>query len=233
MFETVFLILIATALVGMLVHLLFFGPKRTLAETDEDRGRTVRRLSRLERLIHAMLATSFLVLAGTGMGAMWLAGELGGWMLYAHVLAGAIFAAALTGAMIRWAAQNVFIPLDLLWVRHGWGGFFRRADRHAPAGRFDAGQKVLFWLTATLGLATMLTILLTMQPWFGYRGQAILIDLHRYAGLLLVVVVLIHLYATLLAKPGAWKSMFRGRVSAAWARSHHESWHNEATQKGD
>lgn len=233
MFEIVSIILISAVLLGMAAHRLIFGPKRPEAPPAVDCDGVVARLSRLERLIHALLAISFFALAGTGLGAMWSTGEPAGWMLYAHMPAGAVFAAALTAAMIRWSAQNVFIRQDLRWLRHGFGGYFRRQDRHPAAGRFDAGQKIMFWMTATLGLITMLTILLTMQPWFGVRGQVILIEVHRYAGLLLLALVMIHLYAMLQAKPGSWRAMFQGKMSATWARTHHALWFEDACSQGD
>ena len=233
MFNTVSVILLAAMALAAALHLLWFGPKRVPDDVAEAGPGTVARLSLTERLMHGVLALSFIVLAVTALGAEWSAGELGGWMLLIHVGAGSVFAVALALAALRWAGENVFAAHDRHWFSNGLGGYLRREDRQVAAGRFDAGQKLLFWTVLTLGAATMLTILLSVQPWFGYRGQAMLIEVHRYAGLLLVAAVVVHLYIMLVAKAGAWRSMFRPRVAAAWARHHHGLWWRHFNDKGD
>jgi cytochrome b subunit of formate dehydrogenase len=35
---------------------------------------------------------------------------------------------------------------------------------------------------------------------------------------------IVHTYRTTVAKPGTWRALLSGRVSARWARVHHSLW---------
>ena len=58
----------------------------------------------------------------------------------------------------------------------------------------------MFWLFLTSGLAVILTMLLSMLPIFGTDGLHVLLDIHRYAGLMAVVVLTLHFYCVLLQR---------------------------------
>ena len=58
----------------------------------------------------------------------------------------------------------------------------------------------MFWLLLFSGLAVCLTMLLSMLPLFGTDGLEILLDIHRYAGLLAVVALVVHLYCMIIQR---------------------------------
>jgi len=184
--------------------------------------RTVRRYSLWERLVHLALLVSFLVLAATGFYASigW-GGPMSGYLLMVHTIFGAVFAVSVAAMLVTWAAGHAFAPPDGQWLRRGG---CLSAARDLPAGRFDAGDKVYFWLAAAAGLTTLLSTLLSMTTLFGTAGQALLYDVHRWSSLVLVIATIWHAYMTTLAKPGALGALLSGRVSRAWAERYHPLW---------
>ena len=58
----------------------------------------------------------------------------------------------------------------------------------------------MFWLFLLAGLVLILTTMVSMLPLFGSEGLEVLLNLHRYAGLLAVVALVIHLYCVLLQR---------------------------------
>ena len=71
----------------------------------------------------------------------------------------------------------------------------------------------MFWLFLISGLTVMVTMLFSMLPLFGTDGLNVLLVLHRYAGLLAVVVFSIHVYCMLLQRAHLRSATrFRGPV---------------------
>ena len=184
--------------------------------------RSVLRYSLWQRLVHLALLVSFLALAATGFYASigW-GGPMSGFLLMVHTIFGAVFAVSVAAMLVTWAAGHAFAPPDGQWLRLG-GCLSAAGD--LPAGQFDAGDKVYFWLAAALGLATLLSMLLSMTSLFGTTGQALLYDVHRWSALVLVIATIWHAYMTTLAKPGAIGALLSGRVSRAWAERYHPLW---------
>jgi len=99
--------------------------------------------------------------------------------------------------------------------------------RRAPQGRFNAGQKLNFWLTAAFACLFAASGFLL---WYGERDTrfrfASTILLHD--GLMYVSLVLLvgHLYLAVIHPKTrhALRGMTLGTVDAGWAREHHEKW---------
>ena len=90
--------------------------------------------------------------------------------------------------------SNPVLPVDLdlpPWQR-------QLEESYLP--RFFWIPRVMFWLFLLSGCVVMLTMLVSMLPLFGSEGLEILLDIHRYAGLLAVVTLLIHFYSVLLQR---------------------------------
>ena len=101
------------------------------------------------------------------------------------------------------------------------------AGRRAPQGRFNAGQKINFWLTAAFAVLFAVSGFLL---WYGERDTrfrfASTILLHD--GLMYVSLVLLvgHLYLAVIhpTTRHALRGMTIGNVSAEWALEHHSKW---------
>lgn len=224
MFRTIAMLvfLLTVALIG--AHASFARPWALDVASD----RTVRRWGGFSRLVHLVTLVSFFVLAVSGFWPV-LAGQdrLAGYWLGVHTMTGTVFATGLAAMALLWAHAAAFEAHDGRWLRRG--GLMRRGD-DLPAGRLDAGQKLFFWALLTLGLVSLGTILLSMIPLFGAEGLGWLYEVHRYAGLALAVLVVLHTYRQTLGRPGVVRSMINGRVSERWARLYHPLWRAKATE---
>ncbi len=220
MFRTISIWLLGITIVGLALHWVAFA----LRHRKADKGpRDIRRYNFWGRLVHLAVTASFLVEAGTGFwAAIVCGGKMTGYLLMIHVTFGGVFAASLVAAVVIWAEDHRFAAGDGKWIRR-LGGYWTGCEG-LPAGRFDAGQKALFWVAAALGVVVVVTPSLCMLKLFGTCGQEMLYEIHRYCALALTIVVIKHAYLTTLAPGSAFRSMIWGKVSSEWAKRYHPDW---------
>ncbi len=219
-FRVVAIVCLVAVVIDSLVHYARFGRKVRAAGPSGGSG-DLRRFGLIERAALVGFALTLLCLAVTGLAANLLFGEkLEGWLLMIHVGAGGGFILCLLLMAVFWAEDCRF---------RGHDAEFRRAAREqpaepAPAGRFDAGQKVTFWAALILGLITTLTMMVSMLPVFSPEGMEVLRDIHRYCGLLLGLFAYIHVYQTVIVRRGRLGWLVSGKVNSDWARHYHPIW---------
>ena len=218
-YRSIVLIGIAITVVPFLGHYLLFGPKRVPGASK----RSVRRFSIWERLIHWMTVTGFLVLCGTGLYAVLVEqSALRGMPWVVHCMAAPVFLVGLSLVMVMWARDGVFSKCDVRWALM-CGGYLWWG-KHAPAERFNGGQKGYLWAAGILGLAVLVSGLGRIAPVLDPHGQEILYTIHRVAALLFVMAAIVHLYLGTIANPGTLGAMLLGKVSPEWAAKHHPDW---------
>jgi formate dehydrogenase subunit gamma len=208
-------------LVAIVGHLALFGQKKT----NNKARRSVRRFGVLEILSHAITVLSFLTLAATGLYAVYYGDPLRGNLWLLHVTLGPIFALGLSILILSWARDCSFEACDWQWALR-CGGYLW-GDKHAPAARFNAGQKGYFWAVGALGFVMLLTGLLRAMPMLGATGQDLILWVHRLGALAFVLAGLAHLYLGTLANPGTFTAMLTGKVTPQWAKDHHPLWITE------
>ncbi len=219
MFRTIVLISIAATVVAIVGHFLVFGPKRI----SEKAKRTVRRFSMWERFLHTVTVLGFLALVATGLVAViGQRSPLHGWMWVFHVGIAPLFAFGLPLLVMTWARDAMFAPYDWEWAIK-FGGYLW-GDKHAPAGRFNAGQKAYFWTIGLLGFAAVVSGFGRAVPMLDLTGQELLYQVHRYTALLFVLAGIVHLYLGTICNPGTLGAMLTGKVTPPWAESHHPLW---------
>lgn len=165
----------AWSMLGMLLLLLVFylwrGRIRLTARPNQ---REVIRFNGLERFAHWMTATSFIVLALSGLNLLYgryvfipLVGKemfaiitVGGKVL--HNFVAFPFMAGVALMFVLWVRHNIPGRVDLDWLRQG-GGLL--SDRHHPAAdRFNAGQKAIFWIVVLGGFSVSLSGVALLMP---------------------------------------------------------------------
>ena len=120
---------------------------------------------------------------------------------------------------------NAGEKVDLDWLRQG-GGFIK--NKHAPAGRFNLGEKLVYWLSLVAGIAVSLSGLLLLFPFYGtdIADMQVAQGAHAVVAVLFVALILAHIYIGTLGMEGAFEAMGQGDVDLNWAKEHH------ATRKG-
>ena len=198
-------------------------------------GRRIVRYAFRERLLHALTALSYVYLLLTGLAfwtpaLYWMAAVLGGGYLsrVLHPWVGLIFSGALLWMFVTWRTDMRVKPEDRAW-RSAMRHYMRNEDAKVPpAGRFNFGQKQLFWLMVLGGVALLLSGLVlwfvASIPWELriLRYAATLV--HAIAALATIAGFIIHLYMGLAVVPGGLNAIVHGEVTEEWARHHHALW---------
>jgi formate dehydrogenase subunit gamma len=226
----------AIAILGMTGLLGIFYLVRGKIKIDGGRsGRTLVRFGSIERFAHWMTATSFIVLALSGLNITFgrslllpLAGpdvfanvtQLG---KYAHNYVSFAFALGIVMMFLAWIKDNLPSSVDVIWFAKG-GGLV--GSSHPPADRFNGGQKLIFWSVFIGGVALSVSGYMLMFP-FAFAdigGQQAANVVHALAGVIMVAIILAHIYIGSLGMEGAFEAMGSGTVDENWAREHHSIW---------
>ena len=97
-------------------------------------------------------------------------------------------------------------------------------------GRYNAGQKVLFWVQVTCLILLLVTGIVIWQPYFAPAFHITVLRLavvvHSIAAFILILGIIVHIYAGIWVK-GSVQAMTRGYVTRAWLRKHHLAWYRE------
>jgi formate dehydrogenase subunit gamma len=201
------------------------------------------------RVIHWLLAGIFILLAISGLVLLFgrpllipLFGKTGFAVIAsvckeAHNLVGPIFPLILLASFFRLVSRNLYEQGDLKWFARG-GGMVGKA--HVSAGKFNGGEKLLFWLTMFLGVAISVTGYVLDFPVLAAWVQNVSSDFNQYRQVMefahvvhgVVAVVFIglifgHIFMATALVRGSLSSMTSGKVDANWAKEHHDRWYQE------
>ena len=159
-----------------------------------------------------------------------IGGSLFGWLTYAlktaHNFAGPLFAVSLVVVFITFVRDNFPNRTDLQWLRKG-GGML--GDHEIPSGRFNAGEKIVFWGGVfLLGIVVVASglVLDKLIPGLAYlRGDMQIANMvHGVATVLMMAMFLGHIYMGTIGMKDAYRAMKTGYVDEGWAREHHALW---------
>jgi formate dehydrogenase subunit gamma len=200
-----------------------------MADRDE-----IQRFTMAERLIHWAVAISFVYLVLSGLALFypsfyWLAYVLGGGPVIRswHPIVGVLMFVFLAAMYLKWRRDMRLDDLDRQWLRQ-IDKYIRHAEGVPEAGRFNAGQKLLF---KTMSLMGLLLLLSGIPLWFPTRFSRNLrewsILVHEIAALVAIGGLIAHIYMGTAVVRGSMRAMLTGWVSRAWARAHHPRWARE------
>jgi formate dehydrogenase subunit gamma len=233
----------AIAIVAMLALLVIFYLIRGMVRIEAGRsGRTIVRFTAFERFVHWMTATCFVALAITGLnitfGKQLLLPMIGAepfatwsqWAKYTHNYLSFPFTIGVVIIFLIWIAYNVPNRVDIDWLKRG-GGMV--GNDHPPAERFNAGQKMIYWIVILGGTASAVTGYLLMFPFYAtdISGMQIAQIVHGVVGALFVAVMIAHVYIGTIGMEGAFEAMGTGEVDENWAKQHHALWLDEERRK--
>lgn len=226
-------------ILGMLAVLaIFFFIRGRIRTQGPDAGVRILRFNALERFAHWLTATAFIVLAITGLnfffGKRLLMPLLGPdafaswsqWAKTAHDFFSWVFILGVLLMFVLWVWDNLPDRYDANWLRQG-GGMFDKSDRtHPPAGKFNTGQKLVFWSVVLGGGALAVSGIFLLFP-FSFtdvNGMQLAQTVHAIVGVVMVAIILAHIYIGTLGMEGAFDAMGKGTVELSWAKEHHSAW---------
>lgn len=245
-------------MLGVVVVLALFFTLRGRIRVDHGFcGRTVERFNVLDRFTHWLTAIAFIVLALTGLNMLYgryllkpIMGDAAFatmtiWGKYAHNYISFAFMLGLLMMLVLWIRYNFPTWTDVKWLARG-GGMFVKGS-HPPAYKFNAGQKILYWVVIIGGASISVSGLALMMPFefhlfaptfklLNGLGLSLPTNLtalqetqlsllwHGIVGLVLIALVIAHIYIGTLGMEGAFSAMSTGQVDENWAREHHALW---------
>jgi formate dehydrogenase subunit gamma len=227
------------SILGILAVLIVFYLWRGMVRIETGRsGRTIVRFNAFERFVHWMTATCFIILALSGLnitfGKPLLLPLIGHdsftawsqWAKYAHNYLSFPFTIGVFLIFLIWIAGNIPNRVDVEWLKRG-GGIV--GHDHPSSYRFNAGQKMIYWIVVLGGAAVSASGYLLMFPFYGTdiaTMQAAQIA-HAIVAVLFIAAMIGHIYIGTIGMEGAFEAMGTGTVDLNWAKEHHDLWLEE------
>ena len=191
-----------------------------------------------ERAWHWVVGFSYIFLMMTGLALwspwlFWIAVVTGGGQVsrMLHPWLGLIFAVGVVQMYRMWSVQMRFEQVDRAWM-DAIPHYVRNEDeKMPPAGRYNAGQKMLFWGFEICMVLMLVTGLMMWFPEYIPRSLTIILRIaifvHASCALITIGLFLIHVYMGVFAERGAFGSVIRGDVSLEFAKRYHPGWYEE------
>ncbi|MBP2231214.1 formate dehydrogenase subunit gamma [Azospirillum agricola] len=199
----------------------------------------IQRYGAAERINHWIVAVCFVLLAISGLAFFypaffWLTGVFGTPQLarIVHPFVGVVMFIAFARQFFRYAHHNLINKEDVKWmmsVREVMKG-----NEVGDIGRYNGGQKGMFWMMVLCMLALMASGFIAWRPYFAelFPIPVIRVALlvHSASALALIAGIIVHVYAALWVQ-GTIRAMVEGVVTHAWAKKHHPRWYRQVTGK--
>jgi len=152
-----------------------------------------------------------------------------------HPWFGIVLVISFTGLVIQFWRDNRWRREDTEWLA-SIGKVLNNQEEGVPeVGRFNAGQKGVFWGMALLIPVLFVTGLVIWEYYFGHatsvETQRIAALLHSLAAIGVILIWIVHVYAALWVK-GSMRAMLRGWVTPGWAYRHHRKWFRSLVETG-
>ncbi len=208
-FQALFLTTICLIPAVFLLHFIIVGAK----EFAHD-GEQIFYFGLFSRIIHWIGAVFFSLLVVTGLlvvfGGLFGGGELVRVGRYVHIGSAMVFSCAAFFMFLVWVKDMLpKMSYDIRWI-FMLGGYLSKEKKPVPAGKFNAGQKIWFWL-ATAGGGVM--------AYTGYIMWGVGEDIdtvrlyniiHNCLAAAMIAFFITHLYMSLFAIKGSLASMKTG-----------------------
>ncbi|BAX62277.1 formate dehydrogenase subunit gamma [Burkholderia stabilis] len=198
------------------------------------------RYSANERTNHWITAITFVLLALSGLALFhpsmfWLTALFGGgqWTRILHPFVGLVMFVSFAILVVRFWHHNALDADDRQWLKQIGDVLTNQEDKLPPVGRYNAGQKLLFFTLVACLLLLLLSGIVIWRRYFSFyfpigviRAAAVV---HAVAAFVLIASIIVHIYAALWVK-GSIGAMVRGTVTLGWARKHHLKWFRESVK---
>ena len=199
--------------------------------------RDLQRYTAGERLNHWIVGICFILLALSGLAFFHpaffpLTNLFGGgpWTRILHPYVGVVMFLFFLIMAIRFASLNVIQKRDIEWLKN-----VRKMadgdDHDMPEqGKYNGGQKVLFWGLVIGMLAITVTGVLMWRTWITVPVDVmrIAVVVHAIAAVWMIGLIILHVYAAIWTR-GTIRAMLYGTVTRAWAKQHHRGWYRKVT----
>jgi len=195
---------------------------------------TVNRYGPLQRLNHWITATSLILLLLSGLALFtpalfFLTNLFGGGQntrIFHPWIGVVLFVSFFIFFFQLWKA-NLPERTDWVWVKKIKDVVGGHEERLPELGKYNAGQKLIFWGMTALILVLIASGILIWDQYFAGASsievRRIAVLVHSIAAVLIICIFILHVYAAIWTR-GTLRAMTRGTVSGGWAWRHHRKW---------
>ena len=198
---------------------------------------TVDRYTTGARINHWTTATCLVLLLISGLALFhpslfFLTGLFGGGQpaRAIHPWIGVVLFFSFSGLFIRFWKANLWKREDGTWMARLRAVLGGHEENLPEIGKYNAGQKIVFWMMSLLIIVLIGSGLVTWDEYFSkyttVTQQRIAVLIHAIAATSILCVWIVHVYAAIWVR-GTIPAMTRGRVSGGWAWRHHRKWLKE------
>ena len=241
-FVKIFLAILVLVPAAFLTHYKIIGPK-----VFPHDGKKIQAFSLYNRIIHQVAAVSFIVIVPTGFVIVF--GDFfGGGMFvrackHLHGIFTVPFAIVVIPMFLMWLKEAIFNFDDVKWMMIV-GGYLSKEKKPIPAGKFNAGQKMWYWI-ATLGGMVMVVsgaamffldfnidMVKSMTGLSQIDFLRVMAIVHNVVGFLVVALFITHVYMSMFAIKGAVHSILDGHMEEEEVKILHSSWYKQLKEQG-
>jgi formate dehydrogenase subunit gamma len=157
----------------------------------------------------------------------------GQWTRILHPFMGVLMVLSFLGLFFKLWRDNLVNDADREWKQHAVRMLKGDKAGMPPVGKYNYGQKMVFWAMALSLVLLLATGLMFWRPWFApffpIPVLRIAVLVHSVSAVVLIAATIMHVYAAIWVK-GTVRAMTRGTVSDNWAKLNHPLWHEEMTK---
>ena len=241
-FVKIFLAILVLVPAAFLTHYMIIGPK-----VFPHDGKKIQAFSLYNRIIHQVAAVSFIVIVPTGF-VITFGSFFGGGMFVTlcknlHGIFTIPFAIVVIPMFLMWLKEAIFNFDDVKWMMIV-GGYLSKEKKPIPAGKFNAGQKMWYWIATLGGMVMVITgaamffldfnidMVKSMTGLSQIDLLRVMAILHNVVGFLVVALFITHVYMSMFAIKGAVHSILDGHMEEEEVRILHSSWYKKLKEEG-
>lgn len=203
--------------------------------------RDLNRYTASERANHWIVGICFILLALSGLAffhpafyplTMLFGG--GPWTRILHPYIGVVMALFFIIMVVRFARLNLIEQRDIEWLKNV-NKMVDGDDHDMPEqGKYNGGQKVLFWGLVVFMLLLLVSGVLMWYAWLTLPVGVVRLAsvVHAVAAVAMIGLIILHVYAAIWTR-GTIRAMMYGTVTRAWAKQHHRGWYRKVTGDND
>ena len=199
--------------------------------------RDLQRYSAGERANHWVVGICFILLALSGLAffhpAFFPLTQLfggGPWTRILHPYIGVVMMLFFVMMFLRFWRLNVMEQRDVEWLKNV-NKMIDGNDHDMPEqGKYNGGQKVLFWGLVVGMLALTASGVAMWRAWLHLPVDMVRVAsvVHAAAAVSMIGLIIMHVYAAIWTR-GTIRAMLYGTVTRAWAKQHHRGWYRKMT----
>ena len=203
-------------------------------------GKMLQRYKDGDRMNHWFIALMFVLAGLSGLAFFhpsffFFVNLFGGgpWARTLHPFLGLLMVIGFVGMFFRLWRDNLITDADRAWRKEM--GRMLKGDKAGlpPVGKYNYGQKMVFWLMTLSLVVLLVTGVMFWRPWFApyfsIEAMRVAVLLHSASAVVLILSTIMHVYAAIWVK-GTIRAMTRGTVTESWAKTNHPLWHQEVTK---